>query len=227
MKNQLGLKIGDSVIVKQGITDPDSGISISGWQGRIDKFEKSDEDEATILITLDSITLKSLPTSYIEECEENGYDWSTYYLGLADVEPAKARDTKRDVTKAIEEVENQIGWRILGGEEGRRIQKVLSGIDMRDEWGLLEAWDEYLEEHLSFPFEAEIFEYQRGRLKTGDKLSVTGIADTDDKYGILVNVKKGPERLVFPLCDLKVIGKNASKSNKQIVSDYAVWFANR
>ncbi len=228
MKNNPGLKIGDSVAVKKGVTDPDSGKHIDGWQGRIEKFEKTNKGETTILIALDSITLKNMPPSYLEECEENGYDWSTYYLGPEDVEPAKARDTQKDVAKAIKEIENKIGWRSLGGEEGRRIQRVLAGIDMDDEWGQLEAWEEYLQEHLSFPFETEIFEYQeRGRLQAGDKLTVTGISDTDDKYGVIVKVRKGSERFEFPLCDLKVVGKKASKSNKQIVSDYAVWFANR
>ena len=30
-----GLKVGGAVVVKQGVTDPDLGIDIGGWQGRI------------------------------------------------------------------------------------------------------------------------------------------------------------------------------------------------
>jgi len=31
----LNLKIGDSAVVKSGVKDPDLGIDIEGWQGRV------------------------------------------------------------------------------------------------------------------------------------------------------------------------------------------------
>jgi hypothetical protein len=226
-KNKLNLRVGDSVIVKKGVIDPDSGKPIDGFQGRIEKIQ--DVDGKTVLqISWDSITLKKTPISLIERFEEEGLDWRSYQLWPDDVEPAKARDTQKDVTKTIHEIENKIGWVSLGGAEGKRIHKILAGVDLDDEWGQLETWEEYLQDHLTFSFEAEISEYQeKGRLQAGDKLTVIAISDIDDKYGIIVKVKKGVERFEFPLCDLKVVGKKASKSNKQIVSDYAVWFANR
>jgi hypothetical protein len=35
----MALHIGDSVVVKSGILDPDFGIDISGWQGRIEETD--------------------------------------------------------------------------------------------------------------------------------------------------------------------------------------------
>ena len=50
--------IGESVVVKPGVTDPDTGRAIGGWQGRISAIL----DEAEILtIQWDSLTLKSMP----------------------------------------------------------------------------------------------------------------------------------------------------------------------
>jgi hypothetical protein len=48
-----------------------------------------------------------------------------------EVEPAFARDTERDVTSVVQEVRTHAAWFHLG-EEGKRIQKVLDGIDPRD-----------------------------------------------------------------------------------------------
>ena len=47
----------------------------------------------------------------------------------------------------------------------------------------------YLEDHLEFPYEAEINQPQDGGfLKMGDRLRVDGIKDYDDFYGIIVSV---------------------------------------
>ncbi|MCI0336724.1 MAG: hypothetical protein L0226_04040 [Acidobacteria bacterium] len=37
-ENRLNLKVGDSVAVKSGTKDPDTGGDITGWQGRITEF---------------------------------------------------------------------------------------------------------------------------------------------------------------------------------------------
>jgi hypothetical protein len=51
-------KIGDSVVVKSGVKDPDLGIDIAGWQGRIAEIEKKD---SSVGIAWDSMTLKNMP----------------------------------------------------------------------------------------------------------------------------------------------------------------------
>ncbi len=52
----LKIKIGDSVIVRQGVKEPDLGeFEIGGWQGRIVGIDtKSDNDNILITIEWDS-----------------------------------------------------------------------------------------------------------------------------------------------------------------------------
>jgi hypothetical protein len=218
----VNLTVGDSVCVKKGIVNSDSGVNMEGWQGRITEIEEDEKRRTLICVSWDSVTLKNMPRSFLEESEEEGLDWERYYLWVEDVEPAESRDTEKDVARVVDEIMQNIGWYSLG-EEGKRIQKVVVGTD--DEWKSFKAWKRYMKKNLYFPFEAKISEPQsRGRLKQGEKVTVLNISGLDAVWGVIVAVKQGSERLDFPLCDLKVLGKESL--NQQIVSDYAVWYAN-
>jgi hypothetical protein len=221
-KTNHDFKAGDSVKVKEGITDPDSDMDISGWQGRILEIDKGDAGQPLFLIEWDSHTLKAMPESYLEQSEIEGLDWKEFYLELDDIEHAQSRDTQKDVDEAADEIFSRVTW-YSSGEEGKRIQKIIAGA--KGEMEQLEAWEGCLEKNLTFPFEAEVSEYQEhSRVRQGDRVTVRGISDVDDLYGIIISGKWKGERIEFPLCDLEAIDKGA---NKQIVSDYAVWFANR
>ena len=78
----LKLNIGDAVIVRQGIKEPDlEEIEIGGWQGRVVGIDvKSDNDNILITIEWDSLTLKQIPSYYIEQSERDGYDGQTMIL---------------------------------------------------------------------------------------------------------------------------------------------------
>jgi len=210
-------KVGDSVRVKKGVLCPDDdSVNIAGWQGRI--FEIEDRD--LIGIRWDSITLKHLPREYIQQSEEEGMGWAEMYLSADDIEPASPRDSKETADQVRQEMESKSSW--LGdGEEGQRILRVIENAE--DE---VEAWNNHLAQVLTFPFDAEVSEPQdRGRLDYGDKVRVHGITDSDDLYGVLVEVTSGRKRCVFPLCDLTVQDKKSP--NYRPVKDYCVWFANR
>jgi hypothetical protein len=216
------LKIGDSVVVKPGVKDPDLGINIEGWQGRIVEIEKKDK---IVGIAWDSMTLKNMPDWVIEKCEVEGLDWRQMSLGITEVELAEPRDTTNVVEKVIDKLESKHAWDHLG-EEGKRIQAVLAGVDPNDEWAAVKAWEKHLREVLQFPFDAEVSEYQeRGPLQSGDKVSVKGITTMEDLYGVIVEGRFGRKKYHFPLCDLKPIDKK--QPNYQAVDDFAVWFANR
>jgi hypothetical protein len=107
--------IGTSVVVKPGVTDPDTDNDISGWQGRISAIFDA---EGTLAIQWDSFTLKSLSSTHIAWCEEEGLSWSEMNLGKEEVEPATTRDTEDDVAKAIAEIESRYNRLYLGGEQG-------------------------------------------------------------------------------------------------------------
>lgn len=76
MKSQPKFNIGVSVIVKANVKDPDYDIKIEGWQGRVTQIL----DRGNLInVKWDSITLENMPGSLIDECEEEGFDWSETY----------------------------------------------------------------------------------------------------------------------------------------------------
>lgn len=62
-------------------------------------------------------------------------------------------------------------------------------------------------------------------VKQGDRLKVHSIEDIDDKYGIIAHTRFGRKKIYFPLCELEAIDLDANE--RQVVDDYAVWFANK
>jgi hypothetical protein len=222
MSNKIPFSVGDSVVVKAGVTEEDTKIDMSGWQGRVVEV---DTQENIVVVDWDSITLRNMPASYIELCEEEGYGWTQYYLLPSDIEPATARDRDEDVEAAIEELSGDHAWEWLG-EEGKAIQAILKGIDPDDEMELMERWGEHLGKALKFPFEATVDEAQeRGPLRAGDTVRVRKISEVDDLYGVLVDVQSPRGNYVCPLCDLATVDENSP--NHDPLQLYRVWFANR
>jgi len=214
--------IGESVVVKPGVTDPDTGRDLGGWQGRISAI--LDEGEI-VTIQWDSLTLKSIPPAHIAWSEEEGLSWSEMNLLPEEVEPAPARDTEDDVAAAIAELESQTNWLYLGGEQGQRIQAIVNRAAGHNELAVFRAWHAYLEEHLVFPFVATVVEYQRGPVRQGARVTVLAVTFLDETYGTIVAVKHKHGVNELPLCDLKAT--EADAGTRQLVEDYAVWFANR
>jgi len=219
------LQVGDSVVVKGATKDPDLGMLIGGWQGRVIRLEDDRKHTQLVHIQWDSITLGGMDGSVIAECERRDLDWSQMVLTIHEVDPAVTRDTPRDVGRAVKELSSRYAWIGLG-EEGERIQRVLTGIAQNDELKAMRAWRKYLSQHLKFPFEAEISEFQEhGPLHAGDRVVVSSISGLDDQYGVIAGLRVGRSRNDFPLCDLEVTDKHSP--NYELVHDYAVWFVNR
>ncbi len=222
MAKKIGFQVGEAVVVKPGIKEEDTGLDMSGWQGRISEV---DEENEIIVVDWDSITLRQMPASYIELCEEEGFGWTQYYLVPGDIQSAAARDTPRDVKQAIEELGEAHAWEWLG-EEGKAIQAVLKNVDPDDDFAAMEAWAKHLGKTLKFPFPAEVSEFQEGGpLRSGDKVTVRKINMVDETYGVIVDVQGKRGVLQFPLCDLTAVDENSI--NAEHVGLYATWFANR
>ena len=214
-------QLGDSVRFNDGQQDEESGQEISGWQGRITEIN---EKHKILLVEFDSVTLQSMPREYLENSEEAGLGWSQYYIGFDDVDLIEPRDTEQDVKSTTADLSHSLAWVHLG-EEGREINAILAGAD--SELEEMEAWEKHLQRVLSFPFDAEVSEWQEpgSVLQGGQKVRVMGVDDLDEHYGILVKIKRGPRRYSFPLCDLGAT--SASSPNHVHVQLYAVWFANK
>jgi len=129
--------IGESVVVKAGVTDPDTGRDLGGWQGRISAIL---DEEEILTIQWDSLTLKRIPPAHIAWSEEEGLSWSEMNLSLDEVEPAAARDTEDDVAAAVAELESQTSWLYLGGEQGQRIQAIVNRAAGHNEFAAPPPW---------------------------------------------------------------------------------------
>jgi len=218
----LDFKISDSVVVKSGVKDPDLGIDIEGWQGRIVEIEKKD---SSVGIAWDSVTLKNTPVWVIEKCETEGLDWSRMHLHSDQVEFANSRDTEKDIEEIVKKLKSRYAWLYLG-EEGKRIQAVLDEVSPDDHWTALKRWGEHLAKVMHFPFDAKISgAHPRGPLRDDDRVRVHDISLLDDSYGVIVKIRLGRRRYDHPLDQLKPLDKN--DPNSQIIKDYATWFANR
>ena len=191
-------------------------------RGRVKKFYA---EAGTALVAFDSPTIRAMPPAYIERCEEEGYSWNEYGFELDSLDASTPRDAPSDVMAAIGDLSGQFRYAYLG-EEGRAIDKILGDADLDDELEALEAWEKHLSQHLTFPFDAEVSELQeRGPLRGGDRVQVHGFEMLDDRYGIIVKLRRGRSAYHFPLCDLEAV--DSSSPNHDLVQLYAVWYANQ
>lgn len=220
MKNKFG--VGDSVIVKSQVMDPDLGFDLGGWQGRVSEIFAEGNN---VCIDWDSITLENMPYSVIAECEERGLDWRKIYLSADELEFAKPRDKQADVERKAEQLECEHTWDFVG-PEGKNINKVLAGIKRDDESAAMKAWNKNLRKVLTFSFDARIVEYQQyGRLQSGARVLVKSIRAIDELAGVIVQVEYKGQNYHLPLCDIEAI--DITSANHDYVQEYAVWFANR
>jgi hypothetical protein len=100
----MALHVGDSVVVKSGILDPDFGIDISGWQGRIEETDDGD----TVFIRWDSFTLRGMRMDTIIRCENENLDWEVMTLDKDDTEVSKARDSEVDVDRIASQLKMEM-----------------------------------------------------------------------------------------------------------------------
>lgn len=216
--------LGDAVCVRDGVKDPDNPEwDITGWQGRV--VEIRTEDPPTVLVKWDSLTLENMPDDIIQQCEKEGLDWSRSYFYASDLEKTSLRDTRQDVKRVQRKLENQYMWMTLGSQD-EIIDQILSGVDQDNTMAVFHAWYLYLSEMLTFPFEAEIAEFQeRSPFRQGDEMRVEEIIELDDHYGLIAKGRWGKKRCSFPLADLEA--RDADSSNYQPLQAYRVWFANR
>lgn len=212
-------QVGDSVKVISGTKDPDFEIDIGGWQGHITEIENDH-----ICIDWDSDTLSLFPDKYISQCEEDGLDWERIYLEETDIELVAPRNTNNDLYKKREEIQLKHCWDYIG-DSGKRISRILEHVDPDDDQAISNAWENYLKESLSFPFNAKISDYQeKGPLHQGDKVKINGISGYEDLYGIIVKLRLCGKAYHFPLCGIDV--SDDKSHNYKIIEDYNNWFAN-
>jgi len=98
------INVGDSVVVKSGILDPDFGTDISRWQGRIEEIDNGE----TVFIRWDSITLREMGLDVAIRCENENLDWEVMTLDMTEIEEATARDSKADVVRTANQLKAEM-----------------------------------------------------------------------------------------------------------------------
>ena len=109
---------------------------------------------------------------------------------------------------------------ILGTKEGEKLPEV------SEEY--LEMYHQYLNDHLSFPFEAEYSKETGPMEDTHYGIKVTGLSDPDESpdvefYGLFCYGKQGRRKVVVPLAEVEAKEKG---ENEKLVDDYRIWFWN-
>lgn len=205
--------------VKPGVLDEELGYDMGGWAGRVIENEND-----LLTIEWDGPTLRRIPGAMIRHGIDQGYGMNEYYLLLSDVEPAKETDTPKETAQTLAELEDR--YRDYSYFQLPTFPfatypefKTTDGLPRNDS-----AWHAHLSKSLKFPFQAIYVEGHQLPYKT--KVTLTGLNETTERYGILVNGHKtGPNSIVVPLADLE--GLDAQKENTKLLEWYRVWFANR
>lgn len=109
-------------------------------------------------------------------------------------------------------------------EQDRRVDEFVRNCGGEDDLKIGEAWQKHLEDHLQFPFEAEIVD-DPSPLEVGDIIKVTDIEDVFDLYDIVAKARMGRKQYSVPICLLEPVEKESK--NYQLVDDYNFWFSNR
>ena len=220
-------KIGDSVVVRQGVKEPDlEEFEMGGWQGRVTEVDTQlNKEHVLITIEWDSLTLMQMPPNYIVQSEIEGYEWSSMVLYDSDVEKSVPRDKIQDVEKVKDQLTDKYQYSYFG-DQGMRILKILNGADPNNEMECLQKWVEYLKKELTFPIQAIVSESQdKGFINYGDQVLIKSLPHIVDMYGVIASIRLNGKKYEFPLCDLTVIDK--TQKDFQLIDDYSIWFANR
>ncbi|MDA8334315.1 MAG: hypothetical protein M0Z41_04850 [Peptococcaceae bacterium] len=203
-------KPGDSVRVRDGLMSPHiDGWCIGGWQGMVLDVLRDYDGEETVVVELDSLTLRAMSPSYVYECWRSCIDCLVSELPPADIEPAVSRDTEEDLQNAA-----KVAKRVLG-----LLKNAEDGVPA----GFYEAWADYLKRVLTFPFDAEIAECRvEHHFREGDGVQVRSIDSVDNRYGLIAEVWDGRDKFYFPLCSLAVTDEESA--NRAPAEDYRTWF---
>ena len=83
------MQVGDRVVTRPSTIDPDLGLDISGWQGRIVDMSKGFHGQDLVCVEWNHRTLTQMPVEIIEKREEDGLDRRVMWLDAVEVELMK------------------------------------------------------------------------------------------------------------------------------------------
>ncbi len=218
---------GDSVRIRTGVIEPETGTDLSGWEGRVIEMA-TDPDSGTLVawVEWDSLTLNQLTPGLIRRLQDADADWVGQAMEVRDLQAAQPRDTLAQTEQARTDLLARYTWTDLG-LQGKRIYRILKDtFKANPQFTCLDAWEAYLTTKLSFPFMARVVvEQDCGPLSQDMEVEVRELSGNDPDNGLFVLVQRGGQGFVFPLSDLAV--DDPAAPNFQPVEDYGMWYENK
>jgi hypothetical protein len=104
-----------------------------------------------------------------------------------------------------------------------RLETLLS--ECQNEWEQLTILEASLDEQLDFPFRAVCDvppEQGSYGIVAGDRVMVFGLLEADKQWGVMMRVRKGKRFFRCPL--FRLLPKNLTAFQKEVVNDYRAWF---
>jgi hypothetical protein len=104
-----------------------------------------------------------------------------------------------------------------------RLETLLS--ECQNEWEQLTVLEASLDEQLDFPFRAVCDvppEQGSYGIVAGDRVMVFGLLEADKQWGVMMRVRKGKRFFRCPL--FRLLPKNLTAFQKEVVNDYRAWF---
>lgn len=169
------IEIGDSVKVKKGTLCTEiTNLCIEGWQGRVSEITEDEVDNMLVCIDWDSITLKNMPDSFIELCEEDGSEYNSMYLRPDEVELTQARDKEEEDEMAAFEA----WWNYLAKKLNFPFDAIITG---GPDKGPLQTGDKVSVKRISLveDFYGIIVELRRGHNKYDHPLCDMEVINTE------------------------------------------------
>jgi len=97
--------------------------------------------------------------------------------------------------------------------------------ECQNEWEQLTVLEASLDEQLDFPFRAVCDvppEQGSYGIVAGDRVLVFGLLEADKQWGVMMRVRKGKRFFRCPL--FRLLPKNLTAFQKEVVNDYRAWF---
>ena len=94
IQSQFHYQLGHFVKVKKDVNDPDYGIDIGGWKGKIYEIENENSDDPLLSIEWDAETLRKIPVPIIKACKKDNLDYAKISLFASEVESAVPQNEK-------------------------------------------------------------------------------------------------------------------------------------
>jgi hypothetical protein len=219
----LPFKRQDSVVVRSGSTESNRPHNdLSGWQGRVIDFIEGEQGNILALVEWDSYTLEHMPGKYIKERADHTWEWEAMALSVSILEPTKPRDSYHRVERVQARISAVHFWPLIPSA-GKRIAEFLATLDTSDDRSIFSAWQEFLTNRISLPFEACVERNSKGSLALkGDFVTVSALAQYDVLTGVLIQAKYKNQMVQLPLANLIVL--NETSSNYNLIEDYKLWF---